>query len=44
MLRAKTPDELYAMVTEGKADVISTGKTGLFSAAAKVGPAGRRRT
>jgi polar amino acid transport system substrate-binding protein len=35
LVRAKTADDLYAMLGQGKADVISTGKTGLFSVAAK---------
>ena len=34
-VRAKTAADLYAMVGQGKADVISTGKTGLFSVAEK---------
>ena len=36
LVRSKTADDLYAMLGAGKADVISTGKTGLFSVAAKV--------
>jgi polar amino acid transport system substrate-binding protein len=35
LVRVKTTAELYAMVGHGKADVISTGKTGLFSVAEK---------
>ena len=35
LVRAKSAADLYAMVGAGQADVISTGKTGLFSVAAK---------
>lgn len=35
LVRVKTAADLYAMVGQGKADVISTGKTGLFSIAEK---------
>lgn len=35
VVRAKTADELYALLGQGKADVLSTGKTGLSNVAAK---------
>ena len=35
IVRAKSADDLYALLGQGKADVISTGKTGLFNVAAK---------
>jgi polar amino acid transport system substrate-binding protein len=35
LIRAKSADEVYALIGDGKVDVVSTGKTGLFSVAAK---------
>lgn len=36
LVRAKTLDELYALLESGKADVLVSGKTGLFSAAVRL--------